>query len=69
VAGWATHLSGALGKYLDTSLGTPTAADLLLWHPDAPTPSFSGNATSAEIVAALEKLAEAAERNPLKVPR
>jgi uncharacterized protein YjbI with pentapeptide repeats len=57
VAGWATTLSGALGKFLDKSLGTATAATLLLWRPDVEMPSFAADATEAETLWRLRAMA------------
>jgi hypothetical protein len=45
IYGWATELSGPLGKYMDRQLGTFTAATLLLWRPGAELPSCMADAT------------------------
>ncbi len=60
IAGFATHLSGALGKYLDKHLGTATAATLLLWRPGCVMPSFAADATDEETIGRLRVMAEQA---------
>jgi hypothetical protein len=57
IAGFATVLSGALGKYLDKQLGTSTAATLLLWRPGAVMPSFAADATTDETLGRLKTMA------------
>ncbi|HLT18669.1 MAG TPA: pentapeptide repeat-containing protein, partial [Thermomicrobiales bacterium] len=66
VAGFFTHLSGPLGRYMDRQLGTATAATLLAWRPDCEMPSFSPAATSEEIIGALRKMVECAEADAAK---
>ncbi len=63
IAGFATHLSGDLGRYLDKSLGTPTAAALLLWRPGVVLPSFEAEATEEETLGRLRAMAAAAEQS------
>jgi hypothetical protein len=60
VAGFATHLSGALGKFLDKQLGTSTAAVLLLWREGAELPSFAADASDEETIGRLRAMAAAA---------
>lgn len=61
VAGWATALSGALGAYLDSQFGTPTAATLLLWRPGTRLPSFDADASQDDTLGRLRAMAEAAK--------
>jgi uncharacterized protein YjbI with pentapeptide repeats len=56
IAGFATHLSGALGKFLDRQLGTSTAATLLLWRKGSEMPSFAADATDAETIGRLRAM-------------
>jgi uncharacterized protein YjbI with pentapeptide repeats len=56
IAGFATHLSGPLGKFLDKQLGTSTAATLLLWRAGAELPSFEASATDAETIDRLRAM-------------
>src|SRR6185295_20368115 len=58
VAGWATTLSGSLGKFLDTAFGTPTAAELLLWREGCALPSFDADASEEETIGRLRALTE-----------
>ncbi len=60
IAGFATHLSGALGKYLDKQMGTATAATLLLWRPGCVMPSFASDATDEETLGRLRVMVEQA---------
>ena len=66
VAGFATHLSGALGRYLDRQLGTATAATLLLWRPGCVMPSFAASATDEETIGRLKTMAAQAEAEASK---
>ena len=66
IAGFATHLSGALGKYLDKQLGTATAATLLLWRPGCVMPSFASYATDEETIGRLRVMAAAAAESGAK---
>jgi len=66
VAGFFTHLSGPLGRYMDRQLGTATAARLLAWRPDCELPSFAHDATSEDVIGALRKMVECAEADAAK---
>ncbi len=66
IAGFATHLSGALGRYLDRQLGTATAATLLLWRPGCVMPSFASDATDEETIGRLKTMAAQAEAEASK---
>ncbi len=59
IAGWACHLSGPLGRYLDVNLGTATAATLLLWHANLVPPSFEVDATEDQTLGRLRAMVEA----------
>jgi hypothetical protein len=60
IAGFATHLSGELGRFLDKNFGTATAATLLLWRPGVVMPSFDGDATEGETLGRLRAMAATA---------
>ena len=66
IAGFATHLSGELGKYLDKQLGIATAATLLLWRPGCVMPSFASDATDEETLGRLRVMAAAAAESGAK---
>ncbi len=66
IAGLATHLSGALGRYLARQLGTATAATLLLWRPGCVMPSFAAAATDEETIGRLKTMAAQAEAEASK---
>jgi uncharacterized protein YjbI with pentapeptide repeats len=68
IAGWAIQLSGDLGKYLETSLGTLTAAILLLWREGCPLPSFAAGADRKKCLARLSKLTKATHRDATRNP-
>jgi uncharacterized protein YjbI with pentapeptide repeats len=57
IAGFATHLSGDLGKFLETNMGTATAATLLLWREGVELPSFAGAASEDETLGRLRAMA------------
>jgi hypothetical protein len=66
IAGFATHLSGSLGKYMDRNLGTATAATLLLWRPDCEMPSFECDATEEQTLGRLRLMAAKAAEDAAK---
>ena len=57
IAGFSTFLSGPLGAYMEQSLGTATAATLLLWRPGCVLPSFAADATEDETLGRLRIMA------------